>query len=157
MHATWTEESPGSAFDLRLAQAMRRARGGAILLIEMAPRWPLQVTWLERVIAQLEPRGMLHDAGDAVLAIIAPEVPANEAWLLMEHLRERAEAAHMHLLVGMATWPVQGSTPVEVVAAAAAALLDEHARLNAAADDELKIDFDGRDIVMGAVGELLTG
>jgi hypothetical protein len=157
MNRTWNEGSE-LAFDLRLASAMRSSRQGAVLLIELAPRSPLELRWLKHELGQLEPRAMLHDAGESVLAIVAPELGANEAWLLMEHLKERAGRAHIHMLVGLASWPLQGSHTVEVVAAAAAALLDEHAQAqHVATDDEVCFEVDGFALAVGAAGELLTG
>jgi hypothetical protein len=63
----------------------------------------------------------------------------------------------MDLLLGVATWPMQGSTPVEVVSAAAAALLDEHTRHDESATDEVRLEVDGQALFLGVAGDLLTG
>jgi hypothetical protein len=147
----------GDGFDVRVADAMTGARCGAMLLLELAPPWPLQVRWLARQLEVLEPRALLHDGGDVVLAVVAPGLGADEGWILKERLLERAEQAHLRLLVGLATWPVQGSSPTEVVAAAAAALLDEHANQAQQPSDEARFILDGDEIYLGVAGVLLTG
>lgn len=147
----------GDGFDGRVAEAMSSERCGAVLLLELAPPWPLQVRWLARQLQGLEPRALMHDAGEAVLAVVAPGLGADEGWSLRERLRERAEQAHLRLLVGLATWPVQGSSPMEVVAAAAAALLDEHAQQEQEPNDEARFMLDGDEILLGVAGVLLTG
>jgi hypothetical protein len=144
------------AFDWRVGEAMREARSGAVLLLELRPPWPLQVQWLEHQLAHLSPGAVLHDGG-AVLAVLAPGLDAGEAWTLMQQLRDRAEAHRLQLIVGLATWPMQGSTPVEVVAAAAAALVDEHARSSDAGREEVLFEVDGHVVTLGLAGELLTG
>jgi hypothetical protein len=151
-------DGPGtSAFDERVAEAMKETRFGAVLLLELVPPWPLQVRWLKHQLAQLCPVAVLHDAGESVLAVLAPGLGTGSAWALMEHLRERATHTHLDLLMGVATWPIQGSTPVEVVSAAAAALLDEHARHAQGANDETQFEVDGRALFLDLAGELLTG
>lgn len=151
------QAEPGAqTFDQQVAGVMAMARCGTVLLLQLVPPWPLQVRWLEHQLAQLEPSALLHD-GESVLAVVAPGLDAAQGWRLMERLRERATRHRLNLLVGLATWPVQGSRPMQVVAAAAAALHDEQLRLQPDRGDELLFEIDGHRLTLGVAGELLTG
>ncbi len=148
---------PVGDFDARLTRAMATSTRGAVLLLEVIPPWPLQVRWLEQQLRALAPEALVRTAGDSVLAVLVTGMGPAEAWSLQERLRDRARAHRMQLFVGVASWPVQGSVAIDVVAAAAATLLDEHARYQEDLGDEVMIDLDGLAFALGSAGELLTG
>jgi hypothetical protein len=144
-------------FDRSVGEAMSSHGRGAVLLLEVVPPWPLQVLWLEEQLHAIAPRCVLHHAGDAVLAVLLPDVGLAEAYTLKERLAHRALVHRLQLFVGLASWPVQGSSPMDVVAAAAASLLDAHASHQSELGDEVLLDLDGLSVAMGSAGELLTG
>jgi len=144
--AGWTDEVPAGEFDAVVAAAMSSSFRGAVFLLEVVPPWPLQVRWLEQQVRVVAPTGLVHSAGEALLA-----------WVLQERLRERASTHGVRLFVGCATWPLQGSSAMGLVAAAAASLLDEHTRYQESLGDEVLFDLDGLSLTLDLAGELLTG
>lgn len=149
--------APVEDFDRAVGEAMSAQARGAVLLLEVVPPWPLQVLWLEEQLRSVAPDCVLHHAGDSVLAVLLADVGLAEAYTLKERLGQRALTHRLQLFVGLASWPVQGSSPMDVVAAAAASLLDEHARYQSDLGDEVMLDLDGLAVAMGSAGELLTG
>jgi hypothetical protein len=148
---------PVGDFDAQVSRAMGVAARGAVLLLEVIPPWPLQLRWLGQQLRVLAPQALVRTSGDSVLAAMVTGIGPAEAWSLQERLRDRARAHRMQLFLGVASWPVQGSTAIDVVAAAAATLLDEHARYQEDMGDEVMLDLDGLAVALGSAGELLTG
>lgn len=148
---------PEGEFDASVAAALQTFRRGVVLLLEVVPPWPLQVRWLEQQVKQVAPSGVVHWAGEALLAVVIGELGPAEAWVLQERLKDRAATHHVGLFVGCATWPMQGSSAMDLVAAAAASLLDEHNRYRESMGDEVAFEIDGVSVSLGVAGELLTG
>jgi hypothetical protein len=155
--ARWTDEVPAGEFDAVVAAAVGSSLRGAVFLLEVVPPWPLQVRWLEQQVRVVAPSGLVHSAGEALLAVVVADMGPAEAWVLQERLRERASTHGVRLFAGCGTWPLQGSSAMGLVAAAAASLLDEHTRYQESLGDEVLFDLDGLSIALDFAGELLTG
>lgn len=140
-----------------LALVMASGQIGVVLLLELLPPWPLQMHWLDHQVRVLAPAATRRPAGESVLAVFLSGAGVIEGWQLKEQLRERAIAQHITLFAGLASWPAQGSTPMDVVAAAAAALLDEQSSFRDALGEELRLELDGTLLALGVAGEFLTG
>ena len=113
--------------------------------------------WLDRQVHLLAPKGVRRSAGESVLAVFLVDADVAQGWQLREQLLERAAAHHVILFAGLASWPVQGSTPMNVLAAAAAALADEQASFHASMGEEVKLEIEGLWLPLGVAGDFLTG
>ena len=113
--------------------------------------------WLDHQVQMLAPGAVRRPAGDSVLAVLLPDAEVAEGWELKEQLRERAGAHHITVSAGLACWPGQGSTPMDVLASAAAALQDELRVFRESLGEEIQLEIDGVQLALGVAGEFLTG
>lgn len=158
MRESQERREPTSAMHLEdLALVMASGRTGVVLLLELLPPWPLQMHWLDHQVRVLAPAATRRPAGDSVLAVFLSEAGVAEGWRLKEELRERAIAQHITLFAGLASWPGQGSTPMDVVAAAAAGLVDEQSSYRDSLGEEVRLELDGLLLALGVAGEFLSG
>lgn len=145
----------GHLGDLTLLMASTQT--GVVLLLELLPPWPLQMHWLDHQVRVLAPAATRQSAGESVLAVFLSGAGVAEGWRLKEELRERAIAQHITLFAGLASWPGQGSTPMDVVAAAAAGLVDEQSSYRDSLGEEVRLELDGLLLALGVAGEFLSG
>lgn len=153
----WTEPRSLEHFDAELAEVMSSSRTGVVLLLELVSSWPLQMRWLDRQVDLLAPEAIRRSSGEALLAVLLADAGLPRGWRLRNQLLERAQAHHVSVLAGLSSWPVQGSTSMDVLAAAAAALLDEQSSYRQSITEELKVDLDGRELALNVAGDFLTG
>ncbi|MFZ5439234.1 MAG: hypothetical protein ACOZQL_04455 [Myxococcota bacterium] len=149
-----------TAFEALVSEAFGGARQGAVLVVEArdvpAPRLP----WLQQLLSTSVPGGAVHLAGEGLLLIVVRHAGPAETWLLVERLRRKLpRSGWERVVVASATWPVQGSSPMDVVAAALASLFDERTRLEQEwSHREVWLEVDGHvGFNWGYAGELLTG
>lgn len=154
-------EERAAATSAGVAEALRGCMGGSrtgvVLLFELTAPSASQRRWLVQEVRRLAPGAVLRAAQGHVLAVLMPGAGVAEGWHLMQVLRDLALAHHATLFAGLASWPGQGSTPVDVLASAAAALHDEASAFRLVAGEELRLELDGEEVSLGAAGELLTG
>ncbi len=158
------EYEASSSFEALVAAGFERARQGAVLVVEARGLPAPRVRWLERQLSALIPGGAVHLAGDALFVIIVRHAGAAETWLLVERLRRQlTRTGWERAAVASATWPVQGSSPMDVVAAALASLFDERSRLEHEwSQREVWLQLDeqhggGSGFNWASAGELLSG
>ena len=153
-----TAHDVSQGFEAFVAESFGNARQGAVLVVEAPHTLGARAAWLERQLPVLVP-GALHVGPDGLYLLIVPHVGAAEAWLLVEHLRRQLERAGWEgLVVASASWPLQGSSPMDAVAASLAALLDERTNMDALIrGDDGSFMIGDEDFSFGNAGELLTG
>ena len=146
MSAAREIEEQGSSFEGIVTEGFAKARQGAVLVVEARGFHPTRVRWLGQQLSQLIPGGAVH-AGPA------------ESWLMVERLRRQlAKTGWERAVVASACWPVQGSSPMDVVAAALASLFDERLRVETELHRaDVFIDFEGGAFNWASAGELLSG
>jgi len=155
--AKWQEPT---SFEELVSEGFSRARQGAVLVVEAQGLPPLRVRWLERQLVSSIPGGAVHLAGDALFVIIVRHAGPAETWLLVERLRRTlAKSGWERAVVASATWPVQGSSPMDVVAAALASLFDERSELEQEVNRrEVWLDLEGHGgFNWASAGDLLSG
>lgn len=153
----WQETT---SFEELVSEGFSRARQGAVLVVEAQGLPPLRVRWLERQLVTSIPGGAVHLAGDALFVIIVRHAGPAETWLLVERLRRTlAKSGWERAVVASATWPVQGSSPMDVVAAALASLFDERSELEQEVNRrEVWLDLEGHGgFNWASAGDLLSG
>lgn len=149
-----------TSFEEVVVEAFGGARQGAVVVVEAkglpGPRLP----WLERALVASVPGGVVHLAGDALFVIVLRHAGPAETWLMVERLRRQLpKQGWDRTVIASATWPVQGSSPMDVVAAALASLFDERTRLEHEwSRREVWLEIDGHGAFnWDCAGELLTG
>jgi hypothetical protein len=149
-----------SSFEELVSEGFARARQGAVLVVEASGLPAPRVRWLERQLVASIPGGAVHLAGDALFVIIVRHAGPAETWLLVERLRRQlGKSGWERAVVASATWPVQGSSPMDVVAAALASLFDERTRFeHELSQREVWIEFEGHGgFNWASAGDLLSG
>lgn len=140
-------------------EAFSAARQGAVLVVEGKDYHPTRVRWLGHQLARDIAGAEVHRAGESLFLVLIPHAGPAEAWLVVDRLkRSLARTGWERAVVASATWPVQGSSPTDVVAAALAALFDARARLERETPGwTWAFDVDGQGLSFHAEAELLTG
>lgn len=159
MSAAQETEDPTSSFEEIVNEGFARARQGAVLVVEARGFHPTRVRWLGQQLGQLVPGSAVHSAGDSLFLILVRHAGPAETWLLVERLRRQlAKTGWERVVVASGCWPVQGSSPMDVVAAALASLFDERFRLESELHSrDIFVDFDGDGFNWSSAGELLSG
>ena len=159
MSAALEIEAQGSNFEDLVTEGFAKARQGAVLVVEARGFHPTRVRWLGQQLGQLIPGAAVHPAGDSLFVILVRHAGPAEAWLMVERLRRQlGKTGWERAVVASACWPVQGSSPMDVVAAALASLFDERMRVEAELHRaDVLIDFDGGAFNWASAGELLSG
>jgi hypothetical protein len=151
---------PGSTFEDIVSEGFSRARQGAVIVVESRGLPAPRVRWLERQLMTSIPGGAVHLAGDSLFVILVRHAGPAETWLLVERLRRQlVKSGWEHTLVASATWPVQGSSPMDVVAAALASLFDERTRFEQErGQHEVWLELEGHGgFNWASAGDLLSG
>lgn len=142
-----------------MREELGRSRQGAVLLVDGSALPRARLHWLKRQLELLVPDTDVHAANDVLFLLVVPHVGAAETWLLVERLRRQlGRTGWERAVVASACWPLQGTSPMDVVAAALAALFDE--RLQHGEEPitfETAFDFDEASLDFEPAGELLTG
>ena len=140
-------------------EGFAKARQGAVLVVEARGFHPTRQRWLGLQLAQLVPGGAVHAAGDSLFVILVRHAGPAESWLLVERVRRQlAKTGWERAVVASASWPVQGSSPMDVVAAALASLFDERTRVETELHrHDVFLDLDGGGFNWASAGELLSG
>ena len=156
MSAAQPQEAPTPNFEQLVEDGFSRARQGAVLVLDARGAQP---SWLSRKLAQLVPGGEVLDAGDSLFILLVRHAGPAESWLLVERARRQLkEWGWNRAVMASACWPMQGSSPMDVVAAALASLFDERTRVDAELTKaDLQVEVDGSGFWWGAAGELLSG
>ncbi len=156
MNAGQPLEEPLSNFEQLVEEGVSRARQGSVLVVDARGTQP---AWLRRKLALLVPGGELLDAGDSLFILLVRHAGPGESWLLVERARRQLKEWGWHRAVmASACWPMQGSSPMDVVAAALASLFDERTRVDAELTKaDLQVEVDGSGFWWGSAGELLSG
>lgn len=147
-------------FEELVTQEVSQARQGAVVVVEARGLPSARMRWLERQLETSLQRGVVLQAAESLVLVVVPGVGPAETWLTVERLRRQlANNGWERAVVGFATWPVQGSSPMDVVAAALASLFDEHARIEAElAQEELHLDLQEHGgFRFASAGDLLSG
>jgi len=143
--------------DVALAEAVDLVDRGVLLVVEpgvpvpLFPKGALEV--LER---QLPPGATLHLVSTDLFAVVSPAVSLVAGFGVVEAVREHLGEHGVPANVGLAAWPVQGSTTTELFGAAVVALVDDRGRVKDHQDPEVMLDVDGRELSWAMAGELLT-
>lgn len=159
MSAAERYPQPESNFEDLVDEGFALARQGAVLVVEAPGFHPTRVRWLGQQLAELVPGSAVHAAGDSLFVILVRHAGPAESWLLVERVRRQlAKTGWEQAVVASASWPVQGSSPMDVVAAALASLFDERSRLEGEQHRrDVFLDVDGGGFNWASAGELLTG
>lgn len=147
------------SFEELVAEGFEGTRQGAVIVVESRELPTPRLRWLARHVESMVAGGMVHAASDGLIVVLLRHAGPAETWLVVERMRRSlVHTGWEKTVVGSATWPVQGSTPMDVIAAALASLYDERERAEAAwAEHELSLDVDERASSFASAGELLTG
>ena len=139
--------------------AFSAARQGTVILVDGAALPRARVHWLKRQLELSMPDVDVHAANETLFMMVVPHLGAAEAWLLGERLRRQlARNGWERAVVASACWPVQGSSAMDVVAAALAALFDQRLQHSDPFHaHESVFDFDEGALEFAPAGELLTG
>lgn len=134
-------------------------RQGAVIVVESRELPSPRHRWLARQVEAALPGGIVHAASDGLIVVLLRHAGPAETWLMVERLRRSlARTGWEKAVTASATWPMQGYTPMDVIAAALASLSDERARAEAEwAEQELQLSLDDGDSRFDSAGELLTG
>lgn len=152
---------PEVSFEELVEDGFDGARQGAVILVESrGVPFPRQ-RWLSRQLEQWVPGGVVHEAEGYCVIILRHAGPA-ETWLLTDRMRRQLKKSGWdHVVVSAATWPMQGSTAMDVVAAALASLYDERERAERDwAARELWLEVEAAQtggFHWASAGDLLTG
>ena len=159
MSAAESYGEPSPTFEDVVNEGFARARQGSVLVVEARGFHPTRLRWLGRELGQLVPGGAVHPAGDSLFVVLVRHAGPAESWLLVERVRRQlAKTGWERAVVAAATWPVQGSSPMDVVAAALASLFDERSRLETELHKhDVFLDLDGGGFNWASAGELLSG
>ena len=146
-------------FEDVVAEGFAGARQGAVVLVEARGVPSQRRGWLARQVEQLLPGGLVHVAPEGLLLVLLRHTGPGEAWHLVERLkRQLAKTGWERTVVGSAVWPVQGHTPMDVVAAALVSLSDERERCEEEwALKETLFAVDDERFTWASASELLTG
>ncbi|MDP1825353.1 MAG: hypothetical protein Q8L48_19000 [Archangium sp.] len=158
MSAQEAEQQPSSFEDV-VNEGFARARQGAVLVVEARGFHPTRVRWLGQQLSQLVPGSAVHPAGDSLFLMLVRHAGPAETWLLVERLRRQLmKTGWDRVVVASGCWPVQGSSPMDVVAAALASLFDERFRVETELHTrDIFVDIDGGAFNWSSAGELLSG
>lgn len=149
-----------SSFEALVAEAFGGARRGAVVVVEARGVPAPRLAWLHRALTSYVPGGVVHLAGDGLFVVIVRHAGPAETWLLVERLRRKLPRHGWdRAVVASATWPVQGSSSMDVVAAALASLFDERTRMEREVSRrEVWLELEGHGgFNWDCAGELLTG
>jgi hypothetical protein len=149
----------GVSFEELVAEGFDGTRQGAVIIVESRAVPTARHRWLARQVEALAPDGVVHAASDGLIVVLLRHAGPGETWVVVERMRRGLmRSGWEHTVVGSATWPVQGSTPMDVIAAALASLYDERERCEALwLEQELTLAVDDRTSSFASAGELLTG
>ena len=154
------EFEQSATFEEVVGEGFSRAGQGAVLVVEAQGLPSPRVRWLERQLASFIPGGAVHLAGDTLFVIVVRHAGPAETWLLVERLRRQLNKTGWdQAVVASASWPVQGSSPMDVVAAALASLFDERSRLEREwSRHEVWLELEGHGgFNWSSAGDLLSG
>ncbi|MFT3710567.1 MAG: hypothetical protein QM817_23325 [Archangium sp.] len=154
------ERFAGVTFEELVTEGFAGTRQGAVIVVESKVLPTPRMRWLARQIEQLVPDGVVHFASEGLCVLVLRHAGPAETWLTVERMRRQftAEQGWERTVVGSATWPVQGSTPMDVIAAALASLYDERERAEQEwGEVELRFEHDEHAERWASAGELLTG
>lgn len=155
--ALQTEAS--TRFEALIGEGLAQARQGAVLVVEASGFPPARVKWLQRQLEQVVPGAAVQPAGEGLLVFLVKHAGPAESWLLGDRVRRQLTLTGWEgAVVSSASWPVQGSSPMEVMAAALAGLFDERSRLDRErAERDVLVEVDGQAFDFCSAGELLSG
>jgi hypothetical protein len=151
---------PDVSFEDLVDEGFEGTREGAVIIVESrGVPFPRQ-RWLARQLEGWLPGGVVHQA-ESLFVVLMRHAGAAETWMLVERLRRQLKKSGWdHVVVGSASWPMQGSTPMDVVAAALASLSDERERSErewAMRELWFEVDASAGGFNWASAGELLTG
>lgn len=153
-------EEEAVSFEQLVEDGFAETRQGAVIVVESRELPSPRHRWLARQVESLIPGGIVHSASDGLIVVLVRHAGPAETWLIVERMRRSLLCTGWEkTVVGSATWPMQGVTPMDVIAAALASLYDERERAEAMwAEQELQLELDeDRSIGIASAGELLTG
>ena len=91
------------------------ARQGVVIVVEARGVHPRGR--LGQLLAILIPGGAVHAAGESLFVILVRHAGPAESWLMVERARTKLrEAGWDRVAMASACWPIQGSSPMHVVA-----------------------------------------
>lgn len=160
MSAARRIEEEAVSFEQLVAEGFDDTRQGAVIVVESRELPSPRHRWLARQVESLIPGGVVHSASDGLIVVLVRHAGAAETWLIVERMRRTLlRTGWEKTVIGSATWPMQGVTPMDVIAAALASLYDERERAEAIwSESELQFTLeDDRSVPIASAGELLTG
>lgn len=156
MSAALPLQEPTLNFEQLVEEGFSRARQGAVLVVDARGA---QLGWLSRKLSLLVPGSEVLDAGESLFILLVRHAGPAESWLLVDRARRQLKDwGWPRAVMASACWPMQGSSPMDVVASALASLFDERTRADAELTQaDLQVEVDGSGFWWGAAGELLSG
>lgn len=145
--------------ELKVAEALATTTTGVLVLVEPGTRVSRLEPELLRLVEGSLPEGStVHLVSEELVALVCPQVTLFQGWSCVEAVRQHFDARAVPLTVGLAAWPLHGPTVTDVFGAAAAALVDDRARLHQrfVEDVDRLLELDGEELTWSMAGELLS-